>query len=113
MVPVAAMCVWLGGLAMLAIFVLPRADATELARIVPTWSRWAAIAVTALVASGVVQALVEIGSLPALIRTSYGQVLLLKVVLLAGVLVVAGFSRRLVRPISSGTWNSTRWTWMG
>jgi copper transport protein len=103
MVHVAAMCVWLGGLVMLAIFVLPRADAAELARIVPAWSRWAATAVVALVVSGAVQAVVEVGSWSAVVGTSYGRLVLLKVVLLAGVLVVAAFSRRLVRPVAAGT----------
>jgi copper transport protein len=99
MIHIASMSVWLGGLFMLAVFVLPRANATELGAIVPVWSRWAAYAVGALLVTGVVQALVEISSVPDLFTTSYGQLVLAKVVLLGGVLLIANFSRRMVGPI--------------
>ena len=42
-----AMAVWLGGLAMLAGFLLRRADERELGAILPVWSRWASAAVGA------------------------------------------------------------------
>jgi copper transport protein len=99
MIHIASMSVWLGGLLMLAVFLLPRANVTELGAIVPVWSRWAAYAVGALLITGVVQALVEIDSVPDLFTTSYGQLVLVKVVLLGGVLLIANFSRRLVGPI--------------
>src|SRR6185312_14217662 len=54
----AAMSVWLGGLAMLAAVLLPRANTRELAAIVPVWSRWAQLAVATLLATGLVQSLV-------------------------------------------------------
>ncbi len=99
MIHIASMAVWLGGLFMLAVFLLPRASATELAAIVPVWSRWAAYAVSTLLFTGVAQALVEIGSVPALFTTTYGLLVLTKVVLLGLVLIVASFSRRQVPAI--------------
>jgi copper transport protein len=99
MIHIAAMSVWLGGLVMLAVFLLPKANAAELSAIVPIWSRWAAYAVGALVLTGIAQGLVEVGSVSALFTTEYGQLLLAKVVLLGAVLLVASYSRRMVGPI--------------
>jgi copper transport protein len=93
----ASMAVWLGGLVMLVGFLLRRASVIELGAILPVWSRWAAVAVCWLVLGGVVQALVEIGSVRALFGTGYGQLVLVKVGLLVGVLGVAAVSRQLVR----------------
>src|SRR5262249_62277244 len=61
----AAVSVWLGGLVMLAGFLLRLADEGELEAILPVWSRWAAQAVTVLVLAGTAQTLVEIGSIRA------------------------------------------------
>ncbi len=93
----AAMAVWLGGLVMLVGFLLRQADERELGAILPIWSRWAATAVAALIVAGVVQALIEVSSLDGLFFTTYGRLILAKVGLAAIVLVMAYFSRRLVR----------------
>jgi copper transport protein len=53
-------------------------------------------AVTVLVLAGTAQALVEIGTVSALTGTTYGRLVLLKVALLAIVLLIAAFSRRIV-----------------
>ncbi len=103
MVHIASMSVWLGGLVMLVAFLLPRASTTELAAIVPVWSRWATYAVSALILTGVAQALVQVGSVEALTTTTYGWILLVKLGLVGVVLAVATFSRRLVVPIATGT----------
>ncbi|RQX21052.1 copper resistance protein CopC, partial [Micromonospora chalcea] len=92
-----AMAVWLGGLVMLAVFLLRRADERELDAILPIWSRWAALAVAALLLAGTVQGLIEVASLQALIDTTYGQLLLAKIALFALVIGVAAYSRALVR----------------
>jgi copper transport protein len=89
--------IWVGGLIVLAVFLLRQADTDELSAILPVWSDWAAASVAALVLAGTAQALVQIGSVSALLHTTYGKLVLLKVGLLAIVLVVAAFSRRLVR----------------
>nr|WP_203788511.1 copper resistance protein CopC [Actinoplanes rishiriensis] len=92
-----AMAVWLGGLVMLAGFLLRQADERELGAILPIWSRWAATAVTALILAGVVQALIEVASLDGLFISTYGRLILAKVGLAGLVLAVAWYSRRLVR----------------
>ncbi|MGW3898326.1 copper resistance CopC/CopD family protein [Micromonospora profundi] len=92
-----SMAVWLGGLLMLVVFLLRQADERELGAILPIWSRWAALAVSALLLGGIVQALIEVGNLEALFATTYGRLLLAKVGLFAVVIAVAAYSRQLVR----------------
>jgi copper transport protein len=101
MIHIASMAVWLGGLVMLAVFLLPRASATELGAIVPVWSRWATYAVGALVLTGTAQALVEIGTPEALFTTAYGWLVVTKVVLVGLVLLVAAVSHRLVGSVAA------------
>lgn len=96
----ASMSVWLGGLAVLAGFLLRRADPRELRIILPVWSRWAAAAVYWLVAAGVVQTVVQVDTPAHLVTTDYGRLIVAKVALVAGVLAVAFFSRRMVRRAS-------------
>jgi copper transport protein len=92
-----SMAVWIGGLVMLFGFLLRRANAKELGAILPVWSDWAMAAVLTLILAGTAQALVEIGSVDALLHTRYGVLVLTKVGLLLAVLAVAFLSRRLVR----------------
>jgi copper transport protein len=108
MIHLGAMSVWVGGLVMLVGFLLPRANAAELSAIIPVWSRWATYAVAALLATGVAQALIEVGALKPLVTTTYGWLLLAKVGLVVGVLGVAFFTRRLVGPISARTDGAVR-----
>jgi copper transport protein len=95
-VHLAAMAVWLGGLVTLTVFLLRRTPPRVLGVLLPAWSRWAATAVVWLVAGGVVQAVVHVGSIGALWQTGYGRLLLAKIGVLAAALAVAGYSRRLV-----------------
>ena len=93
-VHVAAMAVWLGGLAgLLAAVLRPDVPADDLAAVVPRWSRLAFVAVAALVVSGTVQAVREVESPTALFATAYGWVLVAKLVLVAVALGAAGVSR--------------------
>lgn len=91
------MAVWLGGLVLLAVFLLPRADERELGAILPIWSRWAALAVSALLLAGTVQALIEVATPRALVDTFYGRLVLGKIALFVLVIAVAAYSRQLVR----------------
>jgi copper transport protein len=93
----AAMGVWLGGLVMLVGVLLRRANARELGAILPVWSSWAMMAVIVLSLTGLAQAIIEVASVSGLLDTTYGRLVLVKVGLLAAVLVVAWFSRRLVQ----------------
>lgn len=90
----AAMAVWVGGLVMLALFLLPKGRRAELAAILPVWSTWAMIAVVVVVLSGVSQALIQVASVSALLHTTYGQLVLLKAGVLLVVLAVAAVSRK-------------------
>ena len=101
MIHVASMSVWLGGLVMLVVFLLPRANAAELGAIVPVWSRWATYAVSALLLTGVASALVEVGAFNLIFTTTYGLLIVTKVALVGVVLGVALLSRRLVGPIAT------------
>jgi copper transport protein len=96
-VHLAAMAAWLGGLVTLTVFLLRRAHPRVLGVILPVWSRWAALAVVWLVGAGVVQSVVQVGSVPALWQTGYGRLLAVKVAVLAGVLGAAAAARALVR----------------
>ncbi|MDG4767480.1 copper resistance protein CopC [Solwaraspora sp. WMMD406] len=116
-VHLAGMAVWLGGLAMLGVFLLRQADERELGAILPIWSRWAALAVCALLLAGTVQALIEVGTLGALFSTTYGRLLLTKIGLFVVVLAVAAYSRQLVRDRSAagrpGRMRQAIWTELG
>jgi copper transport protein len=91
---VAAMAVWLGGLAGLLVAVLrPDVPAEDVAAVVPGYSRIAFGSVVVLVVSGTVQAVREVESPTALFATTYGWVLVAKLVLVAVVLAAAGVSR--------------------
>ncbi|MGY1640152.1 copper resistance protein CopC [Geodermatophilus sp. SYSU D00703] len=90
----AAMAVWLGGLVGLLAGVLREdAPAADLARALPPFSRLAAGSVTALVVTGVVQSVREVGSPAALVTTTYGWLLVAKLGLVLLLLAAAGISR--------------------
>lgn len=88
---------WIGGLTLLAAAVLPRRRPEELASVVAGYSVLAATAVTAIIGAGVVLAWQVVGSWHGLFATTYGHLLLVKIVLLALVLTVASRSRSWVR----------------
>ncbi|WP_330288429.1 copper resistance CopC/CopD family protein [Streptomyces sp. NBC_00576] len=88
---------WIGGLVMLTVAVLPRRRPVELASVVPGYSRLAAVSVAAIAGAGLVLAWQVVGSYDALLHTSYGQLLLVKAAVLGGVLVAAQCSRQWVR----------------
>jgi copper transport protein len=91
-----SVAVWLGGLIMLVTAVLPRREPDELRTALPAFSRVALGAVVLLVASGTYSAWRGIGTVHAVFTTIYGWLVVGKVALLAGILVVANLSRRLV-----------------
>jgi len=88
MLHVAAMAVWLGGLVLLVLsFKYVRRDNAE------HFSSIALMAVVGIVVTGTIQAFRQVGSLDALTSTSYGKLLLWKVVGVGMVLAVAGVAR--------------------
>ncbi|WP_327296534.1 copper resistance CopC/CopD family protein [Streptomyces sp. NBC_01197] len=87
-----AVAVWLGGLAALlvALFRTPSIERAAVQR----FSRIAFTAVCTLAATGLYQSWRQVGSWSALFGTGYGQLLMVKVGLVAVVVCIASFSRR-------------------
>ncbi|MFJ4568225.1 copper resistance protein CopC [Streptomyces caelestis] len=85
--------VWLGGLVAL-LLTLRRASLDTLTEVVPRFSRIAFASVTVLAVTGLYQSWRGLGSLAALTGTSYGRLLLVKLVAVAALLLAAGYSRR-------------------
>ncbi|MFJ9033004.1 copper resistance protein CopC [Streptomyces sp. NPDC102274] len=83
---------WLGGLTALLV-ALYRAPSIENAAVL-RFSRIAFVSVVVLAATGLYQSWRQVGSWSALWGTSYGQLLLVKVGLVAVLVVIAWFSRR-------------------
>jgi copper transport protein len=99
-----AVAVWIGGLLCL-VFVLPVAVHASLAtgdrvlsRAVKRFSNLALISVGVIVATGIFQAWLEIGSWGGLVQTAYGLGVTAKILLLLGMLALAAFNLLLVRP---------------
>lgn len=101
-VHVVAAGVWLGGLALLLVGVLPSArrhhpDAVDAAPLVARYSDVALVAIAAVVASGLVRSWVEVRSLGALDET-YGLVLLAKVGVFVPIVVAGYVNNRILKP---------------
>ncbi|HET6877354.1 MAG TPA: copper resistance protein CopC [Jatrophihabitans sp.] len=92
-----AMSAWLGGLALLAVAVVPRREPDELRAVLPVFSRAAFVCVTTLAITGTYAAWRGIGSLDAILTTTYGLLVLGKVALFAGLLALGNLSRALVQ----------------
>ena len=97
---VVAMAAWLGGVGALVLAVraatvrLGAADGTRLLlAVVSRFSRLAGVAIVVLFVTGVVQGVVEVGSVPALVDTAFGRAVLLKLVLF-GAIVALGWRNR-------------------
>ncbi|MCT9144837.1 copper resistance CopC/CopD family protein [Streptomyces violarus] len=85
--------VWLGGLVAL-LLTLRRSSGEDLTEVVPRFSRIAFASVTVLVVTGVYQSWRGLGSVSALSGTSYGRLLLAKMVAVTALVLAAGYSRR-------------------
>ncbi|NUS17978.1 MAG: copper resistance protein CopC/CopD [Streptomyces sp.] len=97
LVHLAGVSLWIGGLVLLVVGVLPRRNADELAVVVPRYSILALTSVTSIAGAGSVLAWQVVGSVHGLLHTSYGHKLMVKVAVLAVVLSVAQRSRTWVR----------------
>lgn len=94
------MTLWLGALLPLAALARSGHDALEIP--LRRFSELIPYGLAILFGSGLALALVQLGSVPALWQSTYGQVFLLKLGLLAAVLVFALFNRRLTPPALAG-----------
>jgi putative copper export protein/methionine-rich copper-binding protein CopC len=88
---------WLGGLTLLLLGVLPRRRPEELSAVVSGYSTLAGVSVAAIAAAGAVLTWQVVGSFDALFHTGYGRLLLLKLAVLALLLLIAQHSRGWVR----------------
>ncbi|MER5274255.1 copper resistance protein CopC [Streptomyces sp. NPDC002809] len=95
-----AVATWLGGLAALLVALYRTPDITAAA--VRRFSRVAFISVLVLTATGIYQSWRQVGSWSALTGTGYGQLLLVKVGLVAVLVGVAGISRRWTARLATG-----------
>ncbi len=100
---VLAMGVWLGGLVTLGVVVMRGLTVAQMQAPVARWSRLAFGCVVAIVATGVFQAWRQVGNLTALRTTEYGRMLIIKILLFAGLLMLAAFSRESVRYLFPGS----------
>lgn len=99
------MCVWLGGLVLLAV-ALPLAisalaaqdAASLLATVVGRFSRMALLAVTLLLLSGVVNSIVLVASFDALVETAYGRLVLAKITLFGAIVALGALNQRRLLP---------------
>jgi len=102
---VSAMAVWVGGVGTL-LLALPAAtrrleprDRTRLlAPAIARFSTLAALAVAALVASGILQAIVELGALSDLWRSAFGRAILVKSALVVLLVAIGAWNRTRARP---------------
>jgi copper transport protein len=83
---------WVGALITI-LSLLPMLKGGLISRFVPRFSRFALAASGLIVLSGAVQATLEIGAWTALLTTTYGQLVLVKVGLIGSMFVVAGLNR--------------------
>jgi len=107
-VHLAAGSVWLGGLALLATFLVGRGK--NLVRpddpigVTLTVSAYAFSAVVVIIATGTVQSIRQVGSLYALFHTTYGRTLVVKIILVIVLIGLGALSRR----IAQGSWGVRR-----
>lgn len=107
---VAAASTWLGGLAALVLVGVGAArlaggsrPGAALPRVVNAFSRVALAAVVLLLATGVVNAWLHLGSLDALWASGYGRTLAVKLALVAGAGALGFYNWRVVRPALEAT----------
>jgi copper transport protein len=95
-VHLAAVTVWLGGLVVLAVVVLPRRRGEELSLLVPRFSNLAFVSVATAVMAGTALLVLISPRWTALPTSGYGRVLLLKLALVTALLVMASRARNFV-----------------
>ncbi|MFT4043745.1 MAG: CopD family protein [Gordonia sp. (in: high G+C Gram-positive bacteria)] len=96
LVHVLAMIGWIGGLAVLGWLLVRHGLTEERLRRLPLWSWYAAVSVALLVATGVLQSFIQVRFPDALLHTAYGEILIVKLVLVGVALVLALMNRRWV-----------------
>jgi len=88
-----AMGAWVGGLIVVLAVILPRVGEDELPQVIGEFSNLALISVLVLIATGTLQAFVQVGSIGALFATTYGWLVVAKIVGLLLLVIIAYGSR--------------------
>jgi len=96
LIHLAAMSTWAGGLMMMLVGLLPTRVPAQLTRVVPRYSLVAMTCVLLVISSGLLMAWQLIGTPSELLNTTYGHLLLTKVVLLSAVMLAALASKNWV-----------------
>jgi copper transport protein len=98
---VLAMAAWLGGIVVLVLALrtatsrIPVEDRPRLlGAVVGRFSRLAGVAIAVVLATGIVQSIVEVRTFPNLVDTAFGRAVLIKIVLLAGIIALGALNRR-------------------
>jgi copper transport protein len=105
---IAGATAWIGGLTgvLVALPALQRSVARDALKVLlARFGRFALIASAIVLLSGALQAALELGSVAALIESSYGQLVLVKIGLLVSMLLLAGFNEwrgRRTAPVEGG-----------
>jgi copper transport protein len=83
---------WMGGLAALLVLFrsMPAEERLDSAR---RYSFWAGIGLVVVIVTGVIRAVIEIGTIDALLTTDFGRVVLAKSVILLGIASLGAFNR--------------------
>lgn len=105
-VHVTAVGIWVGGLSWLLLG-LPARDREQRAAAVAAFSRIATGTLVVVLATGLARSLVEVGSIGALLDTRYGQVLIAKVALVAGLVALGALNHFFWVPAVSGQGGET------
>ncbi|WP_375496548.1 copper resistance CopC/CopD family protein [uncultured Jatrophihabitans sp.] len=92
-----AMMAWVGGLVVLVVALLPRRDPEELSIVLPVFSATAFNSVVVLAGTGTYAAWRGIGTVDAIFGTTYGLLVMAKVLLFITLLALAYISRSVVR----------------
>jgi putative copper export protein len=89
---------WLGGVAMFALVSAPLAEPKDLGLLIARFSPLAMFCVLTITLTGIVQSASFLGSVEALLNTSYGRVILLKVMLLLVLIGLGAFHQQVISP---------------
>ncbi len=102
---VLSMSAWLGGIAVLVLALRGATSKLEpgdrgrlLIAVVARFSTLAGVAIAVLLASGVVQAIVEVRTFPHLLDTAFGRAVLIKIVVALGIVALGYVNRRRLLP---------------
>jgi copper transport protein len=112
---VLAMSAWLGGIAVLVLALRAATARLEpgergrlLAAVVGRFSTLAGVAIAVLLASGIVQALVEVRTFPHLLDTAFGRAVLIKIGAALGIVALGYVNRRRLLPKLRGAASPAR-----